>query len=378
MTLVPSAGSGVGRNGSLIVGMKPGNKRRVLVVGPGYGAMGGISVVIDNYRKSSFWPEFRCYHFSSIEDGSQTHKLFFSLRRLLLFLVTIIRARPAAVALHSSHGTSFYRKFCYLLAAHALHIPVILHIHPDYFYEFYRTGSRIRKAFVMYAARCSKKIVFLSAEQRDQFSGILPPEKLAVVSNPVDRQQYKLWRRSWRREPRQVLYLGWITREKGVYDLLEAIPAIRQEFPDVSVLFAGPKEVDKLRRLVEERGLSGSARALGWVEGLERLRLLRTSRLLVLPSYTEGVPNVLLEAMASRLAIVTTPVGGIPSILTDGLDCLMVQPGDVKGISAAICRLLRDDEECERLAAQGLSEVTGKYDVEVIAGKLRQIYRQVV
>lgn len=357
---------------------RQGKVKRVLVVGPGDGAQGGISAVINNYKKSSFWNDFHCYHFSSTEDGSRAFKLFFSARRFLTFLVTILWARPAAVALHTSHGSSFYRKFQYLLAAHVLRIPVVLHIHPAYFHEYFQAGSGVRKAMVMCAARWSARIIFLSVEQRDRFSGVFPAEKLVVISNPVEGRQYRVWREDWRHESRQVLFLGWITREKGAYDLLEAVPTVVQEFPDVSVLFAGNKEIDRLRDLIMARGLEKSACVLGWVEGLERLRLLRTSRLLILPSYTEGVPNVILEAMASGLPIITTAVGGIPSVLTDDINCLMVRPGDVEGIAAAIVRLLRDDTECKRLAAAGLQEVELKYDIEVIAGQLRQIYQQVI
>ena len=98
--------------------------------------------------------------------------------------------------------------------------------------------------------------------------------------------------------------------------------------------------------------------------------------MLVLPTYTEGVPNVILEAMASRLPVLTTPVGGIPSVATDEVNCVMVKPGDVAGLGAGICRLLRDDALCERLAAAGLREVSEKYGLEVVADQVRQIYRR--
>jgi glycosyltransferase involved in cell wall biosynthesis len=74
--------------------------------------------------------------------------------------------------------------------------------------------------------------------------------------------------------------------------------------------------------------------------------------------------------------VITTPVGGIPSVVTEGVNGLMVQPGDVNGIAAAICRLLRDDHECGRLAEAGYREVVAKHDAEVIAVRLREVFMQ--
>ena len=142
-----------------------------------------------------------------------------------------------------------------------------------------------------------------------------------------------------------------------------------------SFVFGGTKEVDRLRQLIlGETARCANAQVVGWVEGEERLRLLRTSRVLVLPSYSEGVPNVILEAMAARVPVIVTPVGGVPSVVQDGITGVYVQPGDVAGISAAICRLLRDSEECEHLADNACREVSQKYDIEVIAEQLRQLY----
>ncbi len=349
-------------------------KRRVLVVGPGVDSKGGITAVIHNYGRSSFWAEFGCTHFSSTRDGSRIFKLIYAIYRFGVFLWTILSSRPTAISLHTSHGSSFYRKCGYLLAARMFFIPVVLHIHPAGFIDFYNGASPLCQRFVRLAARLSDRIVFLSIAQLEAFRPVYPQAKMAVISNPVDISAFSEWRSDWRHMPHQILYLGWIIREKGVYDLAAAIPRVVEEFPDASFVFGGTKELAKFRSLLAEQQLSAHAQVVGWVEGDERLRLLRTSRVLVLPSYSEGVPNVILEAMAARVPIVATPVGGVPSVVEDGITGVFVQPGDVAGISAAICRLLRDKEECEHLAENAYSEVSKKYDIEIIAEQLRQLY----
>jgi glycosyltransferase involved in cell wall biosynthesis len=290
----------------------------------------------------------------------------------------MIVVRPDLLVVHVSSGLSFYRKAWYLAVGHLLRVPMVMHIHPAHFSSFYADGPEWRRAWIRRVGGWSARIIVLSTLQREAFTPVFPPEKLVVVGNPVNTRLYAIAPEDRQQVRRQILYLGWIIREKGVYDLVAAMPSILQEFPDATLLFAGPKEVDRLRHLITERGLEGSMRALGWVEGAERLRLLHSSRLLVLPSYSEGVPNVILEAMASRLPVITTPVGGIPSLVTEGINGLMVRPGDIDGIAAAICHLLRDDKECERLAEAGYREVVAKYDTEVIAAQLRDVLMQVL
>lgn len=348
------------------------------MVGPGSKSQGGIAAVINNYKSSRLWSDFDCCHFSSSTEGGRIYRLAYSLWRYWKFLIGMVFTRPDLLVVHVSSGLSFYRKFYYLLVGHLLRIPLITHIHPAHFSEFYAGGSAWRQALIRRVGVWSERIIFLSGRQQESFSGVFPNEKMLVVRNPVDTRLYAGGRREKSSTCRQILYLGWIVRKKGVYDLVDAMPGVLQRFPDATLLCAGPKEVEKLRNLITERNLEGSIQALGWVEGAKRLDLLRSSRLLILPSYSEGVPNVILEAMASRLPVITTPVGGIPSIATDGVNCRMVQPGDVGGIEKAICDLLGDDQECERLAEAGYREVVEKYDIEVIAGHLHKVFMQVL
>jgi glycosyltransferase involved in cell wall biosynthesis len=350
------------------------SSRRVLVIGPGSHCKGGITAVINNYTRTTFWTEFGCRYFSSATEGSAPSKAFYALYRYVVYLLTIIFSRPTAISLHTASGISFYRKFMYLLAARALRIPVVVHIHPAQFIRFCDTGPALLKWMIRWSGNSSRRIVFLSEGQRRDFLAMFPADKMVVIGNPVDMKALAVWRDDWRAEPLQVLFMGWIVREKGVYDLVEAMPHVLKEFPDAIFVFAGPKSADQLRDLLAERGLERSARVVGWVAGEDRVRLLRTSRMLILPSYTEGVPNVILEAMASRLPVITTPVGGIPSVVQDDVSCLFIQPRDVASIAAAICRLLRDDQECRRLAESAWAEASCKYDIEVVGERLRQVY----
>ena len=126
--------------------------------------------------------------------------------------------------------------------------------------------------------------------------------------------------------------------------------------------------------MVSERNLDSVTRIPGWVDGDAKIELLLSSSMLVLPSYTEGLPNVILEAMASRLPIITTPVGGIPSALVHNQTAVFVTPGNIREISNAIIALLRNSTRRDHLARAAYVAVCDKYSLEKVSTGLECLY----
>ena len=141
-------------------------------------------------------------------------------------------------------------------------------------------------------------------------------------------------------EPAEVLYVGRLSEEKGIRELVHAGEGL-----NLVVAGDGP-----LRPIVPN--------ALGFVPPSEAQRLLSRAAVVVLPSHREGLPMVLLEALGHGRAVVATPVGGIPSLVEDGVTGLLVQPGDPGALREAIDRLLADPELRRRLGEAGRARVT--------------------
>jgi glycosyltransferase involved in cell wall biosynthesis len=172
--------------------------------------------------------------------------------------------------------------------------------------------------------------------------------------------------------------MGWIIREKGVYDLVDAIPAVIKAIPGTRFVFAGNKETERLATMLRERGLESVATVAGWVSGNEKLALLRDSHLLVLPSYSEGVPNVLLEAMASGLPVLTTPVGGIPSLVDNGKTGLFTAPGDVAALTSNTIKLLADPDLRQQLAVAARARIEASCSLERVGHLLSDTYARYI
>lgn len=348
----------------------------VLFVGPDADARGGIATVIANYKRTAFWTEFKCQHFPTcIDHESRASRIKYVIRQMCAFILVMLRNKPAIVGVHTASMMSFYRKCYYLSMLRLCGCRYVLHVHPAFFLTFYEQGGIVRRWLVRMAFRGSIKVLFLSAESMRAFEQLIPGVEMDVISNPVDVESYPDPKQRDISGNFQVLFLGWIVKEKGVYDILEAIPEVIESMPKARFVFAGHKEVEILREAIRQRKMTEYASVLGWIGGDEKRELLSASRLLLLPSYTEGIPNVILEAMAAGLPVITTPVGGIPEVFTEGVNGYFVRPGHPEDIAKRIVALLRDDSECARISALTRQTALKRFDVSVIGTQLEGIYR---
>lgn len=355
------------------------NSIGVMFIAPDSRSHGGIAKVIENYQRSEFWVKCRCDQFPTHRDwDSRYARVAHSLWRYLVFVWALMCSRPSVVSVHTAVSASYYRKLGYIILSRLFAVPVVLHIHPASFYEFFSKGGRLRRLVVTEGLNLCEKVVFLSQRSMDQFRPFFQDAWMSVMSNPVDVELYESRIRPPAKGNYRILFMGWIIKEKGVYDIVEVMPEVIARFPQVQFLFAGNKEVDRLKKQIEERQLSRYAKVLGWVDGKEKLELFRTSRMFLLPSYSEGVPNVILEAMASGLPAITCPVGGIPSVFVEGENGYFVSPGDTKNLAARIIQMLGDDEACDNISYRTSRRVRELYSIEVIGRQLENLYQEFV
>jgi glycosyltransferase involved in cell wall biosynthesis len=173
-----------------------------------------------------------------------------------------------------------------------------------------------------------------------------------------------------------VLFVGRLDAVKGVPLLLEAFASARSRHPDarLTVVGDGPARA-ALEAQALALGIAGATTFTGYKAQAEVAALLEEADMLVLPSFAEGLPVVLMEAMASRIPVIASGVAGVPELVQDGISGFVVPAGDVETLTARLEKLLADPDLCRRMGEAGRAKVEEEFDVEREAAWLAQILR---
>jgi glycosyltransferase involved in cell wall biosynthesis len=209
------------------------------------------------------------------------------------------------------------------------------------------------------------------------------PERVSVIPNAVDPDRFtdpdpralaKLLRHFRTRRSRIVGAAGRLSPEKGFDVLVAAAERVLAEDPSVGfVLFGEGRCRAELLQQVAAAGLGGSFVLGGFRADLDRL--VPHLDLLVLPSHTEGLPNIVLEACAAGVPVVATAVGGTPEVIEDGVSGLLVPPGDPEALAARIRDALSSEEKLREMGFQGRQRVLERFTFPVQVGHYLKLFR---
>lgn len=291
----------------------------------------------------------------SVPPPSLARRGWRAARRVVRLTWELIARPRAHVLIFAGDGPSFAEKGLMVLLARALRRRVVLCPRSGMLVDDLQR-SRAYRWFIPLVLRRASVVVCQSTEWKDLFTGLVGacPGKFVVIPNWINAEEYGPSREARELRPKQAttaLFLGWVERFKGIFELMEAMALRREELTGVRVVVCGSgSELEAVRRMVDERGLTDVVEFRGWVTGEAKRTALEEADLLVLPSYREGMPNAALEAMASALPVVGTRVGGVPALIDDGINGFLVEPGNAADLAAKLVLACRDPA---RLAAMG-------------------------
>ena len=203
-------------------------------------------------------------------------------------------------------------------------------------------------------------------------------EKIFTITTMFDGAQLKAVRESHGESGRTVLFLSRFVREKGIFELLDAFTRVAGKFPDARMIMAGDGPVCKeLEQAINEAGLAEQVELPGYLRGDDKARVLMAADIFVLPTYYgEGCPVSMLEAMAAGLAVISTPVGGIPDILRDGENGTLLPSADPDLIYKALYRLMSSPALLATIANTNREVAWRCYEASVVTAELENHYRE--
>ncbi len=351
--------------------------RTVLMLGTDLRGMGGVRAVVKGYIDGGLFERVDCTYVATHRYGPPWVKVWAALTGWVRAARLLLRLERPLVHIHLSAHASFWRKWVVCLMARLAARPYLLHLHSGFFPEFYerQSGPLARRLIRSTFARAAV-VIALSEQWRSWLLRICATARIEVLANAVALPDLSRARRPEATES-TLLFLGDINRSKGVFDLVQAFARLSAQFPHLKLMCGGVGDVEEIRRLCTELELDGNRISCpGWLETERARSALAGATIFVLPSHAEALPMALLEAMSWSLPVVTTPVGGIPQVIENEVNGLLVTPGDVDGLAAAIARLMREPALRESLGAAARRTIERSYSLDASIERLIQIYRR--
>ncbi|OGB04493.1 MAG: hypothetical protein A3E25_17940 [Burkholderiales bacterium RIFCSPHIGHO2_12_FULL_69_20] len=343
------------------------------MVGPGMDTPGGMTAVVRSYRDGGLFERAGAGYVSSYEGAAPWLQLRVMTKALLAMLSLLVRGRLRLLHVHSASRGSFWRKSVLCAVARLARIPYVFHLHSGEFPDWYAHQPAWIQAWVRTTLRHASFVLCLTDSWPDRVRAIEPLARIEILHNPVD---VPVALATLRDTARSVLFMGRLREKKGVFDLLQAAAVVKAVVPDLALVLAGDEGEDKVRSMAAALGLSALVELPGWVDGPRKQALLDAADVYVLPSYFEGLPVGLLEAMASGVPVVATPVGGVPDLIADGVDGLLVPVGQPAELAAALQRLLQDSALRAALRKAAFYKVAAGYSTSVVVQRLEHLYDQ--
>jgi len=203
----------------------------------------------------------------------------------------------------------------------------------------------------------------------------LDSTKIHLYTTMFNSEEFLRFQAVRYKKKRQILFLSRIVPGKGVYELVSAFSKIIADDPDLKLVFAGSgSEEDSLRKFVSDSGVEKNIYFIGYVRREEKLKALLESEIFILPSESEGCPVSMLEAMAAALPVIATSVGGIPHIIKDSKNGILLSDASPNTIEKAIRVLLSNPNIRRSIGQQNRKEAWEKYSSEIVARRFEKLY----
>lgn len=348
--------------------------QKVLMIGEYFkhNAPGGMAAVLASYNEyfenMQFIPTWR--------NGNILVKIWYAVYSYVFFIWYMLFVRSVKIVhIQGAAFASFERNVFFVKVGKLFGKKVVMHMHCADF-ESYYNPSKHKQRIVDTINACDLYLV-LSDSWKQYFESIgVKSNIIKVLNNTITPPVTKRVKRST--DILNLLYLGVIGQRKGIYDILNALKDNKEMFEGKVVLrIGGNQEEEKLQACINEYGLQEMVKFEGFVSGEKKIECLNWADVYILPSFNEGLPIGILEAMSYRHPIISTPVGGIPEVVKDGVNGIMVNPGNVQEIAKAISAFVGDKKLVEEYGMHSI-ELVKPYLPETVFATLSEMYSHLI
>jgi glycosyltransferase involved in cell wall biosynthesis len=338
---------------------------RLVMFGAAPETRGSIAAVVECYRAHGLFKHWPIEYLATHGGGGAVRSGALALDALRRFALVLASHGRVPVHLHLSGRAAPRRDAAFIAAALAARCPLIVQLHGGGFEQGH--GNRLEALLFEQAAcvivACESVRAWVRSVARNAHVICLPPPVAGAEAPPPMAGR-----------PDLVLFLGRLDPAKGIVDLLEAVAGLRASVPEVRLVCAGDGDRIGVARAADSLGIADAVKFTGWVGPSGKRALLEAAAVVALPSYREGLPLSLLEAMAAGVPVVASAVGGVPEALVDGVGGYLIAPGDKASLERHLRRLLLDRELGARLGSAARESARVRFAPERALARLDEIY----
>jgi glycosyltransferase involved in cell wall biosynthesis len=348
---------------------------KVLTIGPDYmNHRGGVGAVIALYSK--YYDVFN--FIPSYKVGSTIYKnyvFFISIIKLVSLLISNWKIK--LIHIHGASYGSFYRKFIiFAISKFVFRKKIIYHIHGGGFKEFYNTRDVISKCMIKTLLANTDIVICLSQSWYEYFRKNFKTKSLAILPNIIDYPE--IVQNTKKTSSINFLFFGLICKAKGTFDLINVIAKNKESYRGrVKLIIGGNGEIQELMTLINNNHIEDIVEFLGWVDSNKKVAVLNNTDVLILPSYNEGLPISILEAMSYGKAVIATRVGGIPEIVKQNMNGLLVEPGNLVQIEQSINNFLEHPELVKKFGVIS-EQMAQKHMPHIVLKELEGFYKSIL
>jgi glycosyltransferase involved in cell wall biosynthesis len=367
------------------------HKTNILLIGSIPPPYYGVSIINKTILDSLFSDHFNIKHFD-ISHHKQLYaverinfrNIFITLRQIITLPSFISQFQPQIIYLPICQTIrGLFRDMLFIIIARFFHAKVLIHLHGSYLGELYDKANILGKYIIKLICNNILRVIVLDDSLINILKGLIPNNKIRVIQNGIpDLFPDNKYNRSMNKHV-QILYLSALARVKGYNDLVNAIPMVINKEKDIKIVCAGyewgnTKDAENTKKFIAYNGLLPYIEHMPPIFGIEKNNLFMTSDIFVLPSYKEGQPLVILDAMSAGLPIIATDVGAIKSMVVDGENGFIVDLGNPKQIANKILFLIENPKIRAQMGKKSRERYLKYYTKEKFINGMQHVFEEVL
>lgn len=370
------------------------HKSKLIVVGQTPPPIHGQAICIQMYLNSKLKDSFDLIHLDTSDRRNLSNIGKFDYRNVYIALKCVLKMaylcifkKPSIAYIPISRNNwAYLRDGLFIIVAKlSSNAKILIHLHGEDFRTFYESTNIFMKLFIDITMKCCDKAIVLAERLRWIFDKWFDPENIEAVTNGImiNLDIIKKHVES-NRDNVLLTHLGNLYPDKGTYDLVKAFKIVADKHPCVNLEIAGewdnrfPEYKENVLQFIKDNGLERKVHFRGVITGAEKEMFLVKSDLFILSSLKEGVPMVIIEAMATANPIVATNVGGVPEVVVDGKTGFLVEKQNPEEMANAIIKLIEDAELRIQMGKAGRKRYEEFYTEDKAIDSMLRVFQKTI